>query len=269
MKRKSPNMSSLILGRSGQTEFSWLTGIEKVRVEMLLVRAETFLLQAELSPSRVAKNLLATHRLPSSAKLLLGINTNEQWIWSYFPYRASGTEQHSHISWQKMKQTPWFCSLAATKIHMRGEIRVTPGNPQLIWEDTRVSLTQITKHSTGLCTLSFWHHVKPQNVGDYFYPAHQLLANNVQTADIKGHTTFFSPLNDRADLKLQMEFKNSKTRRVVSKNIRKAIWGGSKGLSSQISHCQGSEERLWWTVPEQKNHIAPTWDAPAVNCSKM
>lgn len=45
---------------------------------MLLVRAETFLLQAELSPLRVAKNLLATHQLLLSAKPLLGINTNEQ-----------------------------------------------------------------------------------------------------------------------------------------------------------------------------------------------
>lgn len=35
---------------------------------------------------------------------------------------------------------------------------------------------------------------------------------------LKGTHNIFSPLNDRAVLKLQIQFKNSKTRRVLSNN---------------------------------------------------
>lgn len=80
--------------------------------------------------------------------------------------------------------------LAATKLCVRMEITAICG---CFGEATGASLDQIIEAPMGLCVLFHWQHCKTKSVADYFYPDDQLLDNDVQTGDIKGHTQHFFP----------------------------------------------------------------------------
>jgi len=81
------------------------------------------------------------------------------------------------------------------------------------------SLDEIIEVPMELCALSHWQHCKTKYVADYFNQMISSWKMTFKQGTLKGTHNIFSSLNDRAVLKLQREFKNRKSRCVLSNNV--------------------------------------------------